>query len=194
MTPRLADLPLIELPDRAAWRSWLEANHGTSTGIWLAVGKKGNATTALAYESAVEEALCFGWIDSTVNRLDADRFKQLFTPRKPGSIWSVSNKTRVERLTRTGLMTPAGLAVVEAAKADGSWTFLDQVDALVIPGDLTDALDQAGPAVRAAFDALTESQRKQLLYRIAVAKRAETRAKRIAEMVDALSDGRSPLA
>ncbi len=184
----------MEFPDRAAWRSWLQAHHGTSSGIWLAVGKKGNARTALLYEPAVEEALCFGWIDSTVNRLDAERFKQLFTPRRRGSIWSVSNKARVERLTAAGLMTPAGLAAVEAARADGSWSLIDQLDALVIPADLADALRGAGPTLPAAFDALTESQRKQLLYRILTAKRDETRAKRIAEMVSALSAGRSPLA
>ena len=137
---RLADLPLVEVAGRAEWRAWLERNHSTSPGVWLAVGKKGNTRTTLTYDDAVEEALCFGWIDSVVNRLDADRFKQLLTPRKRGSAWARTNKERVERLVAQGLMTDAGLAAVEAAKADGSWHALDDVENLVVPGDLLAAL------------------------------------------------------
>jgi uncharacterized protein YdeI (YjbR/CyaY-like superfamily) len=190
--PRLTDLPLVELPDRAAWRAWLEANHLSSPGIWLAVGKKGNSVTALTYEGAVEEAVRFGWIDSTVNRLDGHRFKQLFTPRKPGGTWSRSNKERVERLTAQGSMTPAGLAVVEAAKADGSWNQLDEIEDLVVPADLAAALDVGPPGTAAAFGALADSAKKQLLYWVASAKRPETRARRIDETVRAVAEGRMP--
>ncbi len=186
---RLVDLPLVEVPHRAAWRDWLLANHGVSSGIWLAVGKKGHSVTSLTYEEAVEEALCFGWIDSTVNRLDEHRFKQLFTPRKPGSTWSRSNKSRVERLIEAGRMTPAGLASIDRAKVDGSWSFLDEVEELVVPPDLAAALAKA-PGARDAFHVLPDSARKQLLYWIASAKRPETRGKRIAEAVRAAAEGR----
>jgi len=189
--PRLGDLPLVEPADRSAWRLWLIGNHAASSGIWLAVGKKGNSRTALTYEDAVEEALCFGWIDSTVNRLDADRFKQLMTPRKPGSTWSRSNKERVKRLIAEGLMTPAGLAAMEAAKADGSWTLLDDVEDLIVPPDLAAALEEV-PTAAAFVAGLSDSLRKQLLYRIASAKRPETRAKRIAETARAAGEGRLP--
>ena len=157
----------------------------------MAVGKKGNSRTALTYDDAVEEALCFGWIDSTVNRLDADRFKQLMTPRKPGGTWSRSNKERVTRLIAQGLMTPAGLAAIEAAKANGSWTLLDDVEDLIVPPDLAAALEEV-PAAAAYVAGLSDSLKRQLLYRIASAKRPETRAKRIAETVRAAGDGRLP--
>jgi uncharacterized protein YdeI (YjbR/CyaY-like superfamily) len=186
------DLPLVELPDRAAWRAWLQANHGSSQGIWLAVGKKGNGVTSLTYDEVVEEALCFGWIDSTVNRMDDDRFKQLLTPRKPNSTWSRSNKARVQRLAEQGLMTPAGLAAIETAQANGSWQMLDEVEALVVPEDLAAVLDST-PGATDGFESLGESARKMALYWIASAKRPETRAKRIARTVAAASQGRGPL-
>lgn len=181
MTP-LADLSFIEPGDRAQWRNWLEEHHAHSPGVWLAVGKKGNSVTRLDYPAAVEEALCFGWIDSVVNRLDEARFKQLMTPRKRGSTWALSNKERVARLAEQGMMAPAGLAAVAAAQNDGSWTLLDQIDALMIPDDLAAALTD-NPAGRRAFEALPPSTRKQLLYWIASAKRRATREKRITEVV-----------
>lgn len=182
-------LELLELPDRSAWRAWLEANHDTSPGAWLAVGKKGGARTALTYEDAVQEALCFGWIDSTTHRLDADRFKQLFTPRKPSSTWSKSNKARVEKLIAGGCMTAAGVAAIEAAKANGSWGLLDEVEALVVPRDLRTALD-ADRAAAQHFDGFPASARKAALYWIASAKRADTRAKRISRVVGLAAEGR----
>lgn len=191
MSPGLKDLPLLEPSSRAEWRAWLDANHATSPGVWLAVGKKGNTRTALTYEAAVEEAVCFGWIDSTVNKLDDDRFKQLLTPRKPGSTWSRSNKERVERLVAAGLMAPAGLAAVDAAKASGSWNLLDSVDALEVPGDLARALD-ADRRAAVNFANFTDSTKKLALYWIASAKRPETRANRISETVAAAAEGRAP--
>jgi len=188
-TPRSEPL-LLQVPDRPALRAWLEANHATSPAARIAIGKKGNAVTALTYEDAVEEALCFGWIDSTSRRLDADRHTVLFSRRKPHGTWSRSNKERVERLVAQGLMRPAGLAVIDAAKADGSWTGLDDVEALIVPDDLAAALSRA-PAAAAAWDSAPASQRKIALGRIASAKRQETRATRISEVVRAAVEGRT---
>ena len=188
MTP-LADLSFIEPADRRQWRAWLEANHADSPGVWLAVGKKGNTVTTLTYQAAVEEAVCFGWIDSVVNRLDEARFKQLMTPRRPGSVWAQSNKERVARLAEQGLLAPAGLAAVAAAKADGSWTILDEVETLVAPADLAAVL-AGNPGAEHGFAALPPSTRKQLLYWVASAKRPVTREKRIAEVVAAAAENR----
>jgi len=182
-------LELVEPHDRAEWRAWLEAHHATSRGIWLAIGKKGNTRTALTYDDAVEEALCFGWIDSVVNRLDEHRFKQLLTPRKPGGTWARSNKERVERLMAQGLMTPAGLAAIESAKAYGTWTLLDEIEALTVPDDLEIALD-ANPTARGYFEAFPDSAKRLSLWWIRSAKRPETRAKRVAETVRLAAENR----
>ena len=184
MTPPIAEHPLLEVSSREQWRSWLLANHATSPGVWPAIGKKGNQVTALGYEDAVEESLCFGWIDGRVSQLDEARFKQHLGPRKRGSIWARSNKERVARLAEQGLLAPAGAWAVESAQADGSWTLLDDVDALVIPEDLAVAL--AGvPETAGTFAAMPPSARKMALYWIASAKRPATRARRIAETVAA---------
>ena len=192
MSARLSELPLLCFVDRESWRAWLEANHAASQGIWLAVGKKGNPVTSLTYEAAVEEALCFGWIDSTVRRLDEHRFRQLFTPRRVGGNWSLSNKARVARLIASARMTPAGLAPIEQAKADGSWTLLDEVEDLVVPSDLAGALAKAPEAARRHFAEFTDGQKKQILYWIVSAKRVETRSRRIAQTVTAAAEGRLP--
>lgn len=184
-----ADLPLLEPRDRAELRAWLEVNHASSPGVRLAVGKKGNAVTSLTYDEAVREGLAFGWIDSVTHTLDADRYTVRFTPRKRRSIWARTNKARVEELIAEGRMTPAGLAVVDAAKADGSWTSLDDVEALVVPPDLAAAL-AADPDAEAFFRAQSESVLKMALYHITSAKRPETRARRIAETVDDAAAGR----
>lgn len=189
MTPPLADLPFLEPANRQEWRAWLQAHHADSPGVWLAVGKKGSAATDLGYEEAVEEAVCFGWIDSVVNRLDDHRFKQLMTPRKRGSAWAPSNKERVARLAEQGLLAPAGAAAVESAKADGSWTILDDVEALVLPGDLAAALAR-NPQAGRSFAALPPSTRKQVLYWIATAKRPATRAQRVEEAAAAAAENR----
>lgn len=191
MSPRLDDLPFLEPRDRAEWRAWLADNHAASPGVWVGVGKKGGTATTLTYEAAVEEALCFGWIDSIVKRLDEHRYRQLYTPRHPGSGWAPSNKRRVEKLIAEDRMTPAGLAVIEAAKADGSWALLDDVEDLIVPDDFAEALRQ-DPTAEANFSAFSDSTRKMTLYWIATAKRPDTRAKRIAEAVRASAEGRPP--
>lgn len=184
-------LPLLEPKDRAAWRAWLAEHHATSSGVRLAIGKKGNRVTSLGYEDAVEEALCFGWIDSTARRLDADRYTGVMTPRRPGSVWAKSNKERVARLAESDLMMPAGLAVVERAKADGSWDLLTDADNLVMPDDLARAL-AAHAGARDGFERLPVSARQMALYWIGSAKRPETRARRISETVAAAAEGRAP--
>jgi uncharacterized protein YdeI (YjbR/CyaY-like superfamily) len=183
--------PLLEVADRAELRAWLDANHASSSGVRLAIGKKGGAATALTYDDAVEEGLAFGWIDSTAHTLDADRFTVSFTPRKRGSVWAKSNKERVKRLSAAGLMTPAGNAVVEAAKADGSWDKLADVDDLVVPVDLSVELCRLGATER--FEALSASKRRMALYWIAGAKRPNTRAHRVAHTAQAAREGRGPL-
>ncbi len=131
----------VVVKDRSAWRQWLEKNHATSTSIWLVVNKKNSRKSGVTYNDAVEEALCFGWIDGRLNVLDDERFKLLFSPRKPKSIWSNSNKQRVGRLIQKGLMTTAGFEKIEVTKKNGSWDILDSVEELIIPLDLQKALD-----------------------------------------------------
>jgi uncharacterized protein YdeI (YjbR/CyaY-like superfamily) len=167
---------------RADWRGWLEEHHASSPGIWLVYWKKGSGQPTLSYEDAVEEALCFGWIDSRVNALDADRYQQIFTPRKPTSAWSRLNKERVARLLAAGLIAPPGLAVIEAAQRNGAWSTYDAVEALEVPPDLVAAL-AADPLAKASFHAFSPSHRKQWLYWLADAKRPETRARRLAQIV-----------
>lgn len=179
----MRDYEQVEVADRASWRAWLAANHESSPGIWLVFYKKASGTNGLSYDDAVEEALCFGWIDSLLRRLDDVRRIQLFTPRKPKSVWSRLNKTRVERLIAAGLMTPAGQARIDAAKANGSWSTLDSIDALEMPADLEIAL-AANPTARDHFAGFSNSVKKAIYYFIQSAKRPETRARRVADTVE----------
>jgi len=160
--------------------------------VRLAIGKKGSSATALTYDDAVEEGLAFGWIDSTARRLDDGRYTVQFTPRKRGSIWAQSNKDRVERLTTAGLMTPSGEAVVAQAQADGSWDRFNDIENLVLPDELTEAFASV-PGAREQFTALSVSKQRQALYWIALAKRPDTRAKRVIDVIEAAREGRSPV-
>lgn len=175
-TPENAVHPLT----REEWRAWLEANHTRTQGIWLVSYKKVAGKPRVEYDDAVEEALCFGWVDSKGNKLDDERTMLWFAPRKAGSGWSAPNKLRVERLIAAGLMAPAGLAKIEAAKQDGSWSALDDVEALIVPPDLQTALDGYANA-NSYFAAFPRSVKRAILEWIASAKTAPTRAKRIAE-------------
>ena len=168
----------VQISSRAEWRSWLEANHAASDGAWVITFKKHMGERHVPYADVVEEALCFGWIDSLGRKVDEDRWKLLCTPRKPGSGWSRPNKERVERMVAEGRMTPAGAAVIEAAKRDGSWKALDAAAKLEEPDDLRAALD-ADPAARRHWDAFPPSTRRGILEWIGNAKRPETRAKRV---------------
>jgi len=175
--------------DRAAWRAWLAKNHAAAPEIWLAYYKKGTGKKSISYEEALEEALCFGWIDSTVNALDAERYIQRYTPRKPKSVWSASNKARAERLLRDGRMVPPGLAAVETAKQNGTWHTLDRVDVTPeVPPDLAAAV-RADPAARANFARVSLSQKKMIAWFILSAKRPETRARRVARCLEMIRTG-----
>lgn len=167
---------------RQQWRNWLAANHDICSGIWLVYYKKDSGRPTVTYDEAVEEALCFGWIDSLPNKLDSERYKQLFTPRKAKSVWSKLNKERVARLLKSERMTEAGLAKIEAAKQNGFWTIYDPVEALEIPSDLQQAL-AANPIAEGYFMAFAPTYKKGILWWIISAKRPETRQKRIAKTV-----------
>ncbi len=165
---------------RAAWRAWLESHHTQTEGVWLVSYKKATGKPRFEYDESVEEAICFGWIDSKVNKLDDERSMLWFAPRKPRTGWSKPNKERVERMLAAGLMHPTGLAKVEQAKADGTWSSLDGVEELQVPPDLSKALTSY-PNAAANFDAFPRSVKRGILEWILVAKKAETRAKRIDE-------------
>ena len=132
----MAEPEIVEVVDRAAWRRWLTRHHRRPDAVWLVIHKRTSTSGSLRYEEAVEEALCFGWIDSKANKLDDARYKLWMAPRKPKSVWSAVNKRRVEELVASEAMDQAGMAAVEAAKADGSWSALDRSDALELPADL----------------------------------------------------------
>lgn len=167
---------------RAEWRKWLEENQARKEGIWLISYKKDTGKPRFDYDESVEEALCFGWVDSKPAKLDEERSMLWFAPRKPKTNWSKLNKDRVEKMIKAGLMSPAGLAKVEAAKKDGSWNALDGVEALEIPPDLAKALSKNKTA-KEYFEAFPRSVKRGILEWILNAKRPETRAKRIEETV-----------
>jgi uncharacterized protein YdeI (YjbR/CyaY-like superfamily) len=187
---KLDDLERMTALDRAAWRAWLVEHHECSPGIWLVYFKKASGKPSVTYDEAVEEALCFGWIDSKVNGIDDERYMQVYTPRKAGSVWSKLNKERIERVIAEGLMTEAGTAKIEAAKQDGSWVLLDAVDDLIEPDELRSALD-ADRRARANYDSFADSVKKQTLYWVYSAKREATRSDRIAQIVEAAAEGKS---
>ena len=180
----LDDAPVVEADDRAAWRIWLEAHHATLSGAWLVLWRPRSGRGGLDYEAAVEEALCFGWIDSTSRPVDAERSRLYFAPRKPRSGWAATNKARLERLLAAGRMAPAGLAAIERAKANGSWTMLDSVERLEVPEDLVAAL-AAHPPAAANFAAFPPGARKLALTWIAQALRPETRTARVQASAEA---------
>jgi uncharacterized protein YdeI (YjbR/CyaY-like superfamily) len=173
------DFPQIEVKSRAELRSWLMRHHDQSTSIWLISHKK-SSPYYLPYDAIVEEALCFGGIDSQPRALDEERSMLRLSPRKAKSGWSKVNKGRVEKLIAAGLMTPAGLARIEEAKRSGTWDILEEAHSGAIPADLAAAF-AAYPAAAENFAGFPLSTRKAILEWIALAKRAETRAARIAE-------------
>jgi uncharacterized protein YdeI (YjbR/CyaY-like superfamily) len=186
----MVERPTVEPGSRAAWRAWLEANHGAAPGVWVVHPKRRFAGPGdLDYEAIVLEALCFGWIDSVARRVDEQRTSLYVAPRKRRSGWAATNKARVERLIAEGLMAPAGLRAVEQAKADGSWTVLDASEAMAEPPDLRAALD-ADAVARARWDASPPSARKMAIGWIDMARRPETRAARIEEAVRAAAENR----
>ena len=192
---RSIDLPSPDTPDgkdlfvpdsRADWRKWLESRPDRTEGVWVAYPKKSSSVEGPAYAELVEEALCFGWIDSTNRRVDDDRLLQWFSPRRKGSVWSSSNKGRVERLVAEGRMTERGQAAIDTARGDGSWSQFDDAEAMVIHPDLQAAFDTAPVAVE-AWQSTSPSQRKQDLWWVYSAKRSETRSNRIEKLIHRLS-------
>ena len=185
----LDDLEQVLITSRAELRAWFEANADTSASIWLVTYRRASGKPAPSYDDIVEEALCFGWIDSTVRVRDEETAMLLLSSRKPRSTWAATNKARVERLIEDGRMTPRGLRAIEVARGNGSWELLDSVDRLEVPDDLAAAL-AAAPGARDFFHALPPGVRKQHLWWVASAVRPETRATRIAAIAAAASEGR----
>ena len=175
----------------ADWHDWLAANHQRPEGVWVVAWRSSSGRTPLPYEEMVREALCWGWIDGQVKTLDEARALQWWAPRRANSPWAASNKARVADLEREGRLQPAGIAEVERAKANGMWTVYDSVEALQEPPALAEALD-ADPRARATWDAYPPSVRKQVLASIALAKREETKAARIAKAAAQAARGERP--
>lgn len=173
---------LFYVDDRAGWRAWLERNHASTQGVWVVTWRTQTGKPRLDYDALVEEALCFGWVDSREQPVDAERLMQLVTPRKRGSAWARSNKERIARLENAGVLADAGRRVVEVAKADGSWSRYDAAEALDIPADLEAALVADAQAAQ-NFEAFTDAAKRTILRRLIDAKRPATRAKRIEETV-----------
>ncbi|WP_433119379.1 YdeI/OmpD-associated family protein [Micromonospora sp. CA-246542] len=187
-----AELQELIVVDAEALRAWLSANHTTSPGVWLALTKKGGTVTTLTWQQAVDEALCYGWIDGQARKRDEESSWIRYTPRRPRSIWSQRNVAHVARLEAEGRMTPAGRVAVEAAKADGRWAaaYAPPSEAEV-PADLLAAI-AADPAAQAMFDVLTKTNRFSLIHRVNAVKRAETRERKIAEFVAMLARHETP--
>lgn len=176
------ELKRVVAASRGEWRNWLSQNHVHAQAVMLVYFKLDSGVPSVTYPEAVREALAFGWIDTTRYALDAQRYQQVFTPRRSGSPWSRLNKSYAEELDAAGLMTPTGLAAIEAARLDGSWDASEAGESLSVPADLQAALD-ANPAAALHFDAFPASIRKYILQWIAGAKRPETRASRVGEAV-----------
>lgn len=187
------ELPEVIIADAAAWRSWLDEHHDDPAGVWLILAKKGTTQpTGLTYDQALEEALCHGWIDGQARRRDDATYLQRFTPRRSRSSWSKRNVATVERLVAEGRMHSAGVAEVERAKADGRWEAAYAGAATIeVPADLAEAL-AAEPRAQTMFGMLTAQNRYAVLYRVTTARKAETRARRIEELVAMLARGEAP--
>ncbi|MBC8152148.1 MAG: YdeI/OmpD-associated family protein [Bacteroidetes bacterium] len=167
---------------RAAWRQWLAGNHATEKSVWLKIYKKTSVTPSVYYDEAVDEALCFGWVDSSIKKGDDQHYLQFFAKRNPKSNWSRVNKDKVARLIEGGLMTDAGLTMVELAKKTGTWTALDEVENLINPPDLQTQLD-GNPVARGYFEEFPRSVKRGILEWLLNAKTPATRSKRINDIV-----------
>ena len=182
------DFPIYHAESRAQWRAWLQINHDRERGMWLCSWKSATGRPTCPYPEAVEEALCFGWIDSTAVTLDPERGLQLMTQRKAKSTWTRLNRRRVADMETAGLMTESGRRPVAVAQANGFWTILDTVEDLIEPDDLVAAFAQ-NHAARKSWDSFPASPRKQMLTWIVLAGRPETRSARIATIVAAAAQG-----
>lgn len=181
--------PMLLMETQDEWREWLERNYEESSGVWLVSWKKATGRPFVPFTDVVDEALCFGWVDSKINRLDEERAMRLFTPRNPKSTWSRINKEKVARLVEEGRMEAAGMRLVEGAKADGSWNIYDEVEGLVIPADLASALAENALA-GGYFENFPDSSKKNILWWIKSARRPETRATRITKTAGMAAENR----
>ncbi|HEY7770363.1 YdeI/OmpD-associated family protein [Longimicrobium sp.] len=180
------ELPIILFDDQAAWAAWLDEHHADSPGAWLRLAKKGAPYSSVSYAEALDVALCYGWIDSQKKTFDEHSFLQKFGPRGARSIWSKVNREKIQALIDAGRMKPAGIQAVESAKADGRWdAAYDPASTASVPDDLQAALD-ANPKAKAFFATLNGANRYAILFRVQTAKKPETRAKRIATLVEML--------
>jgi uncharacterized protein YdeI (YjbR/CyaY-like superfamily) len=183
------DYPVALFRDQDEWTAWLDSHHATAAGVWLRIAKKGSALVSVSISEALDAALCYGWIDGQRNSLDADSYLQKFTPRRKRSVWSKVNRENVARLIRSGAMRPAGMAAIEAAKADGRWErAYDSPRSSTVPADLQTALDD-NPQAKAFFETLKGNNRYAVLYRVQTAVKPETRARRIREFIAMLERG-----
>lgn len=189
----MTEKPLVTFhpKSKAEWRAWLSENHQSEQSIWLVYYRSSSNKPSLSWSDAVDEALCFGWIDSTKKTIDKESYMQYFSKRKPNSMWSRINKEKVTKLIEENLMTDAGFQSIVIAKENGSWNALDDVEALIIPKDLKEALASNLEAM-AFFNELSNSAKKLLLHWVTFAKRPETRKKRIVELVESASQGLKP--
>ncbi len=176
---------------RQEWRDWLQDNHDKKKSVWLIYYKKKSNIPTVIYSEAVDEALCFGWIDSKSKPLDEHKFMQFFSRRKEKSVWSKVNKEKIERLIKEGLMIKAGYDIIETAKQNGSWTILDQAEALIIPDDLEKEFQKVNKA-KEYFLALSRSDKRNILQWLTLAKKEETRQKRITEIVELAEQNLKP--
>jgi uncharacterized protein YdeI (YjbR/CyaY-like superfamily) len=189
VAPPKDNLPVLAFNTRAAWERWVDKNHATSPGVWLKLAKKGTGIASVTRDEALEVALCYGWIDGQGSSIDESYWLQRFTPRTARSKWSQKNRTAVMKLIESGAMQPAGLAAIEAAKADGRWEAAYASPAnITVPDDLKAVLKR-NKAASKNFDALNSRNRYAILYRIQDAKRPETRERRIEKYVDMLDKG-----
>ena len=180
----------LYVADREQWRQWLSENHATKAGIWLVFYKKETSKPTIEYEAAVEEALCFGWIDSIIKKIDASKYARKFTPRSDKSRWSKLNKKRANKMIKQGRMTEVGLAKIKAAKKTGRWDedARPQIS-LEIPPEFAKAL-ACNKKAKETFDKLAPSYRKHYIGWITIAKRQETKKRRIAESIALLEKGK----
>jgi uncharacterized protein YdeI (YjbR/CyaY-like superfamily) len=181
----------LRAADREEWRAWLERHHATESCVWLVFAKRATGIACVGYDEAVEEALCFGWIDGLIRGVDGSSHMRRFTPRKPGSRWSETNKARVRRAVENGRMTEAGAVVVRAAQATGEWDRALERESDVAPPDLAEALAR-NPKAEAGFLAFAPSHRKAYVRWVTDAKRSETRERRIREVVELSAQGVKP--
>ena len=177
--------------DRQQWRAWLQENHDTENAVWVIFYKNKSENPTISWSDAVDEALCFGWIDSIVKPIDEEKFMRFFSRRKAKSVWSRINKQKVERLISAGLMTKKGIESIEVARENGSWTILDDAESLIIPADLETELGKK-PNAKSYFMSLSKSDKKNILQWIVLAKRAETRQRRIVEIAEIAAQNLKP--